>query len=328
MKRVFILGAGASKAGGMPALNDMINYVSDGKVVADFLKTVFAADLNVKEVHLLPRVDDIYSLIDYALLHDHNLGGYKQEDLRSLRHELNLSICRLYARDSEQANFPGAVEIYRHFVQELVFDQDAVITVNWDIALDFVLQEEQGWNIDYGLANVMDKHFPLIKLHGSVNWAWCEDCSQLSMKGYNYAAWQDLRCPCCGEQSLSPLLVGPTVLPRHQDTCLENCWMAALKVLLQADRIFFIGLSLDAIDLGIYEVVKRGILLNTRHPRIFVIGHGLKQSSQAGELLGNVTVQRYIQLFGPEVVFNMCGFQGRLPAESAYISLQDYLKHD
>ncbi|MDS1030200.1 hypothetical protein RDV78_06805 [Bacillota bacterium LX-D] len=321
MKRVFILGAGASKAGGIPALKDILSCLMQQPKIAEFITKIFKADLHTTQ-EFLPGVDDLYSLIDFALYHDHHLGDFTQDDLRELRRELNLSICRLFSQDSHKVNTSGAYEVYRKFAEDLVYEEDAVLTLNWDTALDKVLSKELGWQLNYGIEKKEENSFPLLKLHGSINWLWCENCSQFSIKD-DSCQQEKMACPTCQKTNLSPLIVGPTVLPRHKDTPLENGWMTAMRYLISAERIYFIGLSLDAIDLALFELVKRGTMLNSHNPQIFVIGHGLENeefSSGVDQFFArNQTVQRYIQLFGPQTAFYMYGFAGPIPQDEEYV---------
>lgn len=322
MQRLFILGAGASKAGGIPALKELSGYIAEKPGVARFMREIFAVNSQLAHGAFLPRLDDIYSVVDYALFQDHRLGSFTQEDLRTLRRELNLSICRLFAKDTAKADYAGSVDIYRRFARELNMGQDAVLTLNWDTALDYVLECEKGWALNYGFTGTIQHGFPLVKLHGSVNWAWCEACTQLNVTGYDFKDWEKMNCQTCGETKLSPLLVGPTVLPRHKDTPLENCWLAAIKLIIQAERLYFIGLSLDAIDLGVFEMIKRGLLLNKKKPELFVLGHGFQATPKRKELLANGTVKRYIQLFGVDIGFYMQGFQGTIPGDVEFTRLR------
>lgn len=317
---IYFLGAGASHGGGLPALKETLSFMLEDPDIYNFLAKIF----NIKDgqpKELLPLLDDIYSLIDFALFHDHNLGLFRQEQLRSLRKKLNFSICQLFAQDSSQVNYQKAVEMYTIFAKQLSFKNSAVFTLNWDTTLDYALEKKLGWQLDYGVGGKLKGSYPLLKLHGSTNWAWCDSCSQMTVVNYKAVSWLNISCSSCKDRALEPALIGPTTFPRHHYIPLENIWQRALQYILQAKRLYFIGWSLDSIDLGALALIKRGLLLNKRNPQLYVLGRGIPNPCTAEKLLNNTTARRYIQLFGEKVKFNMEGFKGLIPDEESFITI-------
>lgn len=317
---IYFLGAGASHAGGLPVLKETLSFMLECPEIYNFLVKIFNVQKDQGK-ELLPSLDDVYSLIDFALFHDQNLGPFRQEELRSVRKKLNLSICRLFAQDSKQIDYQKAVKMYTTFAQQLSWDTSVVLSLNWDTALDFCLEKIMGWPLDYGVGEKQKKSYPLLKLHGSINWAWCDSCSQMTVVGYRFADWIRASCSVCGDRALHPMLIGPTTFPRHHYIPVEQIWQQALQYILRAKRLYFIGWSLDSIDLGALALVKRGLLLNKHNPQLYVLGHGLDGSYTREKLLSNSTVKGYLQFFGGKVKFKMDGFQGFIPCEEDFITI-------
>jgi hypothetical protein len=94
----------------------------------------------------------------------------------------------------------------------------------------------------------------IMKLHGSINWLYCPNCSRLYVHRYknigiNYA---DVcpHCPVNEDQKilLEEMILTPTMLKELQNHHLGLTWQHAFMELNQADKVVFIGYSLPLAD--------------------------------------------------------------------------------
>ena len=191
-----------------------------------------------------------------------------------------------------------------------------------DAALMFVSQGTQppGGLPDYRceLANVsaaepVQRFGTLLKLHGSVNWLFCQTCKRLELGAtestrflsiFQKVAGPDLRssftadgapCPVC-QQQLLPLLIAPSHLKDYRNPHLSQVWYEAQRLLRQADRVIFVGYSLPDDDVEVIYLVKRGLAHITNPKQITVIEYCAKNPNIA--LGAHPVGRRYRTLFG------------------------------
>lgn len=155
----------------------------------------------------------------------------------------------------------------------------SVITFNYDIALDYALYNsstdtrDEDWktyslfgsSVDYGLGGA-NGGFPLLKLHGSLNWGYCPDCKNVvavPAKDWSYPhpmiikdiyhlrvggklAGFEHDCGACLEDE--PVIVPPTWSKSSHHHRLTKVWSRAAEELSEARQIVVIGYSLPESD--------------------------------------------------------------------------------
>lgn len=199
--RVIFLGAGASKAMGLPLTGEllprMVEGARDGTLFAGqpdeqgrrsaLLEAIARLVPGAHSRNTLPSIVDLLSLIDFALAEDFTVlptGG--AATLRSSRALLESGLLYiLYVSPPSRENIGK--------FRELIWTPGtSVITTNYDFipdraALDLL---KRGGTIDYGMSwrsiqDGMINHRPttaafrLLKLHGSSNWLGCPSCEQI-----------------------------------------------------------------------------------------------------------------------------------------------------
>jgi NAD-dependent SIR2 family protein deacetylase len=145
----------------------------------------------------------------------------------------------------------------------------AVITFNYDLALDFAMEAHPSIQLNYALED-SGSGMNLLKLHGSLNWVKCSSCDKIStFSAGDYLAdlrhslpdhdphiyfdivdrLRDESCPRCGSQSAFalPLLVPPT-WSKGEYPELRNVWHQAAEELRTAQNIYVVGYSLPDTD--------------------------------------------------------------------------------
>ena len=192
----------------------------------------------------------------------------------------------------------------------------AIITFNYDLAIDFAFYRMLSWpkmdaHIDYGLdLDTKSKvHVPVLKLHGSLNWAECSKCGNVvswSLNEYfrkhnisNYGGLGDrLRTGSnikqfqhCDQpvKSSHPVIVPPTWNKSDYHRTLSRVWSRAAKELAEAKNIFVVGYSLPPSDSFFRYLYALGSVGDTPLKRFWVFDP---------DKTGNVK-SRFQDLLGP-----------------------------
>jgi NAD-dependent SIR2 family protein deacetylase len=90
---------------------------------------------------------------------------------------------------------------------------------------------------------------PLLKLHGSISWSYCQSCRRAALhpayKRKGTDAFAGEKCDCGG--GLSPILVGPAK-KQYDHPLISNIVETAREVLQKANEIVFAGFSMSQGD--------------------------------------------------------------------------------
>lgn len=200
-ENVFIFGAGASVHAGIPVMADFFDIAFDlydegmlGQEDKKYFKKVIDAKGSLEKI--LARVDidlnnieTMFSLIEMGRLISKFPGCNNIKEIE----KLNISFKKFIIRTIEKrTNFIYEEEkglnppkIYWYFIDKIISNienknpaSSCIITFNYDIALDYALEEMYGpRSINYclndkGVRNNIEGYgYKLIKLHGSINWA-------------------------------------------------------------------------------------------------------------------------------------------------------------
>ena len=218
----------------------------------------------------LNNIEVLFSTIEMGLL----IGKFPGRDVNGIE-QLRSSLITLIFKTLEATMlFPVADRhvyppvSYRRFARLLKdakengnwpdYSSCAVITFNYDIALDYALHHD-GIPFDYCVAQKsVIGSLPLLKLHGSINWGVCKICKSINPYEpksakiphlweenetirYNLGSLLPTRQHCEQPLSSEPLLVPPTWDKTTYHTQLGQVWREACKQLEQAENIFVMG---------------------------------------------------------------------------------------
>lgn len=316
MARVFILGAGASKAVIPKApLNDqllpsVLRLRPERRInlVKQFLQDFFELDPNadLDTSRRLPPLEDILSQLDSCLTDNRPLSlSYPLAALIELREALVYGICRVL----QQSLRSGELRLMTKLISNLAPD-DAIISLNYDLIVDNSLLHKSK-TADYGFPirhvrnphilydNRQDVYVKLYKLHGSLNWLYCPACRAVDLtpgvKGavYIFLDKELTHCPACHVR-YDPMIITPTFLKNYNNHYIGRVWVAAEETLQQADEIVFIGYSLPDADIVLRTMFARSVyrnrVLNSHTTRITVVDYNVEPQ--------NPTRDRYERLFG------------------------------
>lgn len=296
---VFILGAGASAHAQAPLTKDFFKKAVDliqGDKLDDEDKGYFNM---IQEVYLnkirqiatnftfdLKNIETIFSLIEMAKLTGKFLD-YSIDDINNLRIAMNKFIVRTLeittyfdVRDGNIISPSDYKWFYQHIILKMMNSHPrmsfCVISFNYDLALDYVLEFNDGPKfINYCL----DRQRPsgnavkLIKLHGSLNWATCskKSCKRIrvislrddiGLRGTSINISKEMhkfRCECGATLNELPLIVPPT-WNKTANYNIENVWSQAVEEMSDAKNIFVVGYSMPKADLFFQYFLALGTL--------------------------------------------------------------------
>lgn len=252
---------------------------------------------------LTPSLEDHFTQIDLAANTGHYLGPkYSPKKLRAIR---RMTIHRIFKILDQP--IPRALEVDGFFQDLITSTAVTVITTNWDIQVERCLQRlGTGHHYTSEAFNpqgerIQEQGIPLLKLHGSGNWGYCDCCRNLItfeigmgkvavhlrlllepsdfnlFPGGEAIAEQlqdlDLRhCILCGGR----LAARVATFSYRKDAAMpvfQTIWDEAHVALRQASRWLFIGYSMPESDVEIRQLLKTAQLARMEHsvPEIHVV---------------------------------------------------------
>jgi hypothetical protein len=312
-KLLFVFGAGASHAEGAPLQSHILPYIlnespeirssTTGIIVRDFLEEHFGWDATEG---IYPSLESVFAFLDYLIYRNESLGGrYTTEYIRNIRESL---IKLIYYSVGKVAS--PATGVYRMFWERVGFfgREASVVTTNYDTFIDEafdVLYPGYGFldycmhlmNYDYsdrfhayrwiispehpialtGL-QLPPKRIKLIKLHGSLNWRYCNCCNQVLLTPWNTIIDLESRAasgltdqctvpdpegyPCDCPHDGTPfqtLIVPPANLKILEHPAIGGLIGEAAREIRLASKVIFIGYSLPDADVHLKALFKKNL---------------------------------------------------------------------
>ncbi len=159
------------------------------------------------------------------------------------------------------------------------------------------------------------KPTPIVKIHGSANWLYCDNCRQLywfhpdqlrqiadqliteadlnrirpfvstRMRKYVDQTIDELgtrivaKCPCSDTVPLGTRVATFSYRKALEFSMFQKSWFAAEELLRSAERWVFIGYSLPAADYEFKYLLKRCQLCRRKEPEFIVISGGSRRMS-------------------------------------------------
>lgn len=217
---VFVLGAGASYAHGVPMQKDILPEILDksgdvaqsqtGKLLTEFINDYFMGDMGGKSY---PTLESIFGYLNYFIEREECIGkDLSTEKLRSLKEYLIEAIHHTISVQSDKQ-----ATTYKRFWSNVATlnSNVSVITTNYDTLLDEAfgfLYPDKGF-IDYHIHFMNYDHYDsieafdwwvdpkvpvpifndcadpkpikILKVHGSLNWKDCRSCNQVLLTPWN-----------------------------------------------------------------------------------------------------------------------------------------------
>lgn len=380
-KPVIILGAGATKACGGPltdeilpaALNGEMEHDDHKTLVADreellglmreFMHDCFYVPLDKYPITRedCPSLPMVLSMIRRSTDLKQPIGNWEGERLVKAKRSIEYAI---FAVIEAALHRPSRRYLHQELLKPLYQRnlKPSVISLNYDVLVDnamFMLGDEFGDTRppDYCVNVATDRYNnlrrngasgQLLKIHGSLNWLYCEQCQPLDLfvsqgmrtgQGMRTAkALDDLyysiqsndaySCrgtPCRNRPNcngfVSPILITPTYFKDYENPHIEKVLQEAERAMQQADRAVIIGYSLPTDDVDVSLLLKRG-LSHLKRDRITIVEHVNgdvdKPIGERTALENHPTGQRFRSLFGAGLDWHTTGFENWLIEQRTY----------
>jgi hypothetical protein len=295
-KSVFVVGAGFSLYAGIPLQMDFTDALlsgrgeasgNSGKIVQHLREFVNRAfdHKTTAGAQFWPELEDIFTCIDLSANTGHNLGPqFSPSELRTIRRALIYRIITMLreryrdARKHRDEDWQTLLKFFKSVRPRGV----GFIATNWDTVVEDMLTESHGIRkFDYGCdaisatlrtANKEIKEtetngteVPVVKMHGSVNWLYCDNCRSLFWmkvdQTYKVAGqllsledWERIdpdtqhtndrwRCGRCGGNSLGTRFATFSYRKALDFPMFQKSWFSAEKLLREANNWIFIGFA-------------------------------------------------------------------------------------
>lgn len=339
---VFILGAGAFKEAGAPVIANFLDKAEEllkggelGEYAEDFQR-VFDARSKLQIVHSkaeldIDNIESIFATFEMGRLIN-RLPDIEATGINTLL----MSIRRLILKTLEQTiSYPlrdkqmWPTDSYDRFavlVNELVKKGHScsIITFNYDYALDYALNFHS-IPADYCLPETKKEGvIPLMKLHGSLNWARCSKCESIipwNIKDYMSRTNIGLLVAARRAESIhlsigasmcksgikhcelevrpDPVIVPPTWNKTEYHQVLSKVWSDAASELSNATNIFVSGYSLSESDLFFRYLFALGSVGQTLIKRFWVFDPEVIVDQRFQKLIGPSIRARYHHFRNP-----------------------------
>lgn len=368
---VIILGAGATKACGGPLTDEILPAALNGEMAHDNRSTplsdreellgltgAFLSDcFNVPNRRPVvkedcPSLPFLLSMLRQSVAMNMPIGKWKDVDLLKAKRAIEYSIFAVIEAalrripEDKQFHHTLLTPLYRQGIEP------TVVSLNYDVIVDnamFSLSDHyQGarppdYRVDistprYQQFQTAGTFGSLLKIHGSLNWLFCEKCKRLEifvsegLNGLRTAkaldelyhsvpfgdAYSCRGTPCRNPQCdgfISPILITPTYHKDYENPHVKKVWDEAEQAMKKADRALIIGYSLPTDDVEIALLFKRGLDHLPRNQITvveYVHGDAEKAPSERTPLERHPTGQRFRSLFGPDLDWHTTGFEGWL----------------
>ncbi|MHA1386439.1 MAG: hypothetical protein ACTSR3_22030 [Candidatus Helarchaeota archaeon] len=318
-ENIFILGAGASAHAGVPLMKDFydrgIELKESGKIDDEdkqYFETVEEIQKNyLRQLYAnfnfepdFKNIESIFSILEIAKStnkfsqHYNRSVSYLYKSInhfivRTIELSTNIEISRDNTLISPEAYDDFLVNVLEKFIKNDLEPNFCIITFNYDIALDFVL-DRRGYAINYCLEkkNTNYSEIKLIKLHGSINWAKCSKCRKInpitlrdtfpiSRERTRYIELtkiiKKLKCKNCNKPFLPLPIIIPPTWNKTGNYNIDQVWNTAAKELSNARNVYVIGYSFPKTDLFFQYLLAVGTIdANLRKFIVFDINEKIK----------------------------------------------------
>ncbi|MBW2358783.1 MAG: SIR2 family protein [Deltaproteobacteria bacterium] len=314
---VFIFGAGASYADGAPLQEDILPRILETnnkelcdslihRVIKEFLADNFKWN---KDAGYYPTLEEVFGFIDYfiqkgeSLNQKYSLGLIIEikEALIKLTHYIisftTSSTSRVYQL------FWEAIYKYNKNISTIVLNYDTYLEDAFshmfprNIYLDYCLRlanydysediDDKNWWVNprepiLSLSTAEPVSIKIIKIHGSLNWKYCNCCNQVLLTPLDkkfdmgigdttgksqteddiHSGLVGLRCSRDGNE-FQTLLVPPSHMKNLSHPVNSQLFIESSEEIRRAKKVVFIGYSLRPIDVHVKAILKKSLKPDT-----------------------------------------------------------------
>jgi hypothetical protein len=346
---VYIVGAGFSKHAGLPLQADFTEALLEPRKdekypmrplidhLDQFIHDAFDHKLSAN-ARYWPNLEDVFTNIDLAANTGHHLGPqHPPSFLRTTRRVLLARMmCMLHERFTEASETESEDwNSLNAFFQGLDIRESAFISINWDTVIErrlAALKDVAAFEYKCGaiaadfkseqkvisIRNLKEdvQAMPVVKIHGSVNWLYCDNCRHLywfppekaievalqlvtrkegkRLKLTRLDDCERWHCPLCTSVPLTTRIATFSFLKALDFPMFEKSWLSAEHLLRNAKKWIFVGYSLPAADYEFKHLLKRVQLSRAKVPEFVVITGGGPENAK-------YTRNNYQHFFGREI---------------------------
>ena len=295
-KVTFLLGAGASAPSGIPTVDKLLTalFEKSKKLNRDDLDKLaeFCEDNEIKNIEDLltaayfsdfaAKKNNVISLLNYFLFSDKNddskfsrrrQGSNVDTSSISFLQDTLQTLFGLLTSTMINAKPNPAHYAIAKFVSK--YKNTAIITTNYDCCVDEALLSNAikiKESIELDANKNSEEGIELVKMHGSINWAYCESCQRtrefdlLEMKKIylkDIVSYPVIGIcfDCTGQRR--PLLVPPLSFKFMMFPALIQLWNSAQTNIENAKYLIVIGYSFSDADSHITKIISRSM---STHP--------------------------------------------------------------
>jgi|GEM_PF-2594886 len=301
IETIFFLGAGASVSAGVPTFNN-------------FRKQAILIDKEISSKDE-PIIKNLFELVLNYWNENFNESNieelYEAVEMREMLAEPEIITTKdieefiFYTIKKSSIKTENSIGLFEDFLRfSLLFRPSAIITTNWDTILESSRQWplESGW-INYGCVKPYDPisysefsdygpKFCILKLHGSLNWGYCENCGHIyyltEKISDRLTSLDGVKCndDNCRENNfnLQRMIVPPKLSklikpePNSDSVSatspyfkLVHIWKKAYNYLKLCERIFFIGYSFPETDVQMRVLISSTLRMNTNLKEVIIV---------------------------------------------------------
>lgn len=310
MKVVLFLGAGFSRAWGLPVMREFFQYAKDAEFLDDESKD-FLRNLQLKAQQgsnmLRTEHNNLEDILSFCLASEHLNAGYPQGEggdygrlcsvLQNVYRHLDLE---LWVKINGRLN-----EVRRLLCLDRSGSMSrsnlTLITTNYDITVEYSLAMlDRSCSLPFKWSALATKQPPhrllygddgplLCKLHGSVNWFAAETDEAIRIEnavihhrytddeqGHHTIKWPMISFKNY-QADQAPLIVPPTLFKMQTADCFREILNGAGKALHEAEKLVFIGFSFPESDTYIRYFLAANLAQNTDLRTIEVVDPNAQQ---------------------------------------------------
>ncbi len=264
-------------------------------------------------------VEQFYAAVemDELLKESSNEGKLKNITTK----DIEKVICRIIQKSLEESPTNANVaSCYSKILNIMENTQAVVITTNWDIVLESSDSLSRGsiWKhinyegvCDYNTPNInidevkneiknksydlleelieldkLERNYRILKLHGSLNWGFCESCGQIyyfEKKKYESLSLDEVECHndiCKGKNvTLEAVIVPPTLSklakaqPNTAQSQLVKIWNKAKESIEACEKLYFIGYSFPETDVQMRVFISNALRNNHNLKKVTIVSN-------------------------------------------------------
>lgn len=333
VKNVFIFGAGASADAGAPLMGNFFDKAKNiyrlrnnddiiKKSSIDF-ERVFDALSDLQGIYAksfldLDNIETLFGAFEMGKIIG-RLSKYNVDEIDELRKSIITVIVKTiefsitYEVINNIARSPLPYDSFFSLIKKYLNDDYnkqhfdfSFITFNYDLALDVGLSSND-IKFNYFLEDDSNDCFPLLKLHGSINWAKERNSNKITfwdVREVDYRSWAKPKSVHYNIGSLIsanqnkydglPLIVPPTWNKTEYQQNLRRVWQKAAEELSLAENLFIIGYSLPETDMFFRYLYSLGSLSATQINKIVIINPDKKIEDRFRNMIAlNITNRRF-----------------------------------